>query len=223
MYVQDPVDFVLFQLESLQSVDWSESEKVANSVKLMDIKHCVITSVDRDDLKDGGSILWAQTVKAINRLSPQTTIETLIPDFKGETYNIDRIIEVSPDVVSHNLETVERLTREVRVQAKYSRSLFVLKYLKKNGIKRTKSGIMLGLGETYDEVINTMQDLRNHHVDILTLGQYLQPTKSHLKVAKYVSPDQFDLYKKIGLELGFKYVESGPLVRSSYHAEKHLF
>ena len=205
------------------SVDWSESEKVANSVKLMDIKHCVITSVDRDDLKDGGSILWAQTVKAINRLSPQTTIETLIPDFKGETYNIDRIIEVSPDVVSHNLETVERLTREVRVQAKYSRSLFVLKYLKKNGIKRTKSGIMLGLGETYDEVINTMQDLRNHHVDILTLGQYLQPTKSHLKVAKYVSPDQFDLYKKIGLELGFKYVESGPLVRSSYHAEKHLF
>ena len=162
-------------------------------------------------------------MKAINRLSPQTTIETLIPDFKGETYNIDRIIEVSPDVVSHNLETVERLTREVRVQAKYSRSLFVLKYLKENGIKRTKSGIMLGLGETYDEVINTMQDLRNHHVDILTLGQYLQPTKSHLKVAKYVSPDQFDLYKKIGLELGFKYVESGPLVRSSYHAEKHLF
>ena len=205
------------------SVDWSESEKVANSVKLMDIKHCVITSVDRDDLKDGGSILWSQTVKAINRLSPKTTIETLIPDFKGETSNIDRIIEVSPDVVSHNLETVERLTRDVRVQAKYSRSLFVLKYLKDNGIKRTKSGIMLGLGESFDEVVSAMQDLRNNHVDILTLGQYLQPTKSHLKVAKYIKPDEFSEYKKIGLELGFKYVESGPLVRSSYHAEKHLF
>ena len=205
------------------TIDWSESEKVANSVLLMGIKHCVITSVDRDDLKDGGSILWSQTVKAINRLSPNTTIETLIPDFKGETVNIDRIIDVNPEVVSHNLETVERLTKKVRIQAKYSRSLFVLKYLKENGIKRTKSGIMLGLGENDEEVLQTMHDLRDNHVDILTLGQYLQPTNKHLKVAEYVTPEKFNYFKKIGLELGFRYVESGPLVRSSYHAEKHLF
>ncbi len=205
------------------TIDWSESEKVANSVLLMGIKHCVITSVDRDDLKDGGSILWSQTVKAINRLSPNTTIETLIPDFKGETVNIDRIIDVNPEVVSHNLETVERLTKKVRIQAKYSRSLFVLKYLKENGIKRTKSGIMLGLGENDEEVLQTMHDLRDNHVDILTLGQYLQPTNKHLKVAEYVNPEKFNYFKKIGLELGFRYVESGPLVRSSYHAEKHLF
>ena len=205
------------------TIDWSESEKVANSVLLMGIKHCVITSVDRDDLKDGGSILWSQTVKAINRLSPNTTIETLIPDFKGETVNIDRIVDVKPEVVSHNLETVERLTKKVRIQAKYSRSLFVLKYLKENGIKRTKSGIMLGLGENDEEVLQTMHDLRDNHVDILTLGQYLQPTNKHLKVAEYVTPEKFNYFKKIGLELGFRYVESGPLVRSSYHAEKHLF
>ncbi len=205
------------------TIDWSESEKVANSVLLMGIKHCVITSVDRDDLKDGGSILWSQTVKAINRLSPNTTIETLIPDFKGETVNIDRIVDVKPEVVSHNLETVERLTKKVRIQAKYSRSLFVLKYLKENGIKRTKSGIMLGLGEKDEEVLQTMRDLRDNHVDILTLGQYLQPTNKHLKVAEYVTPEKFNYFKKIGLELGFRYVESGPLVRSSYHAEKHLF
>ena len=205
------------------TIDWSESEKVANSVLLMGIKHCVITSVDRDDLKDGGSILWSQTVKAINRLSPNTTIETLIPDFKGETVNIDRIVDVKPEVVSHNLETVERLTKKVRIQAKYSRSLFVLKYLKENGIKRTKSGIMLGLGEKDEEVLQTMRDLRDNHVDILTLGQYLQPTNKHLKVAEYVNPEKFNYFKKIGLELGFRYVESGPLVRSSYHAEKHLF
>ena len=205
------------------TIDWSESEKVANSVLLMGIKHCVITSVDRDDLKDGGSILWSQTVKAINRLSPNTTIETLIPDFKGETVNIDRIVDVKPEVVSHNLETVERLTKKVRIQAKYSRSLFVLKYLKENGIKRTKSGIMLGLGEKDEEVLQTMLDLRDNHVDILTLGQYLQPTNKHLKVAEYVTPEKFNYFKKIGLELGFRYVESGPLVRSSYHAEKHLF
>tara|TARA_B100001029_G_C15042559_1_gene444714 strand:- start:337 stop:1251 length:915 start_codon:yes stop_codon:yes gene_type:complete len=205
------------------NIDWSESEKVANSVLLMGIKHCVITSVDRDDLKDGGSILWAQTVKAINRLSPDTTIETLIPDFKGDVVNISRIIDVNPEVVSHNLETVERLTKQVRIQAKYSRSLFVLKFLKENGIKRTKSGIMLGLGEKDEEVIQTMHDLRNNNVDILTLGQYLQPTKKHLKVVEYVKPEKFDHFKKIGLKLGFRYVESGPLVRSSYHAERHLF
>ena len=206
-----------------KKVDWSESEKVANSVSLMNIKHCVLTSVDRDDLEDGGSILWAQTIQAIRRLSPKTTIETLIPDFKGNTLNIDRIIAVNPEVVSHNLETVERLTKSVRIQARYSRSLFVLDYLKKSGLKRTKSGIMLGLGETDEEVIQAMNDLLNVGVDILTLGQYLQPTKKHLPIHKYIKPEKFQFFKEKGLGMGFKYVESGPLVRSSYHAEKHLF
>ena len=206
-----------------KKVYWSESEKVANSVSLMNIKHCVLTSVDRDDLEDGGSILWVQTIEAIRRLSPNTTIETLIPDFKGNTLNLDRIISVHPEVVSHNLETVERLTKSVRIQARYSRSLFVLDYLKKSGLKRTKSGIMLGLGETDNEVLQAMNDLLNAGVDILTLGQYLQPTKKHLPVYKYITPEKFLFFKKKGLELGFKYVESGPLVRSSYHAEKHLF
>ncbi len=206
-----------------KEVDWSESEKVANSVSLMNIKHCVLTSVDRDDLEDGGSILWVQTIQAIRRLSPKTTIETLIPDFKGNTLSLDRIISVHPEVVSHNLETVERLTKSVRIQARYTRSLFVLDYLKKSGLKRTKSGIMLGLGETDDEILQAMDDLLNVGVDILTLGQYLQPTKKHLPVHKYITPEKFLFFKEKGLELGFKYVESGPLVRSSYHAEKHLF
>lgn len=206
-----------------EAIDWEEPERVARSVKLMKVKHCVITSVDRDDIVDGGSIIWAETVKAVRRMSPSTTMETLIPDFKGETKNIDRIIEVSPEVVSHNLETVKRLTRKVRIQAQYDRSLQVLKYLKEGGIKRTKSGIMLGLGETEDEVIEAMKDLRDHKVDILTLGQYLQPTTGHLPVVNFIEPVVFDRLKKIGLDLGFKYVESGPLVRSSYHAEKHLF
>ncbi len=206
-----------------ENVDWSESEKVANSVSLMNIKHCVLTSVDRDDLEDGGSILWVQTIQAIRRLSPNTTIETLIPDFKGNKKNLDRIILVHPEVVSHNMETVERLTRSVRVQASYSRSLSVLDYLKKSGLRRTKSGIMLGLGETDDEVLKSMKDLINVGVDILTLGQYLQPTKKHLLVNKFIKPEKFSFFKERGLDMGFKYVESGPLVRSSYHAEKHLF
>lgn len=206
-----------------EAIDWEEPERVARSVKLMKVKHCVITSVDRDDIVDGGSIIWAETVKAVRRMSPTTTMETLIPDFKGETVNIDRIIEVSPEVVSHNLETVKRLTRKVRIQAQYDRSLQVLKYLKEGGIKRTKSGIMLGLGETEEEVIEAMKDLRDHKVDILTLGQYLQPTTGHLPVVNFIEPVVFDRLKKIGIDLGFKYVESGPLVRSSYHAEKHLF
>jgi lipoic acid synthetase len=206
-----------------KSVDWSESEKVANSVSLMNIKHCVLTSVDRDDLDDGGSILWVQTIEAIRRLSPKTTIETLIPDFKGNKKNLDRIILVHPEVVSHNMETVERLTKNVRVQASYARSLSVLDYLKKSGIKRTKSGIMLGLGESDEEVLKSMKDLIDVGVDILTLGQYLQPTKRHLPVSKFIKPEKFSFFKERGLEMGFKYVESGPLVRSSYHAEKHLF
>jgi lipoic acid synthetase len=205
------------------TVEWDEPEKVAMSVKRMQIKHAVITSVDRDDLADGGSIIWAETVRAIRRISPGTTLETLIPDFKGERHNIDRIAEVHPEIISHNMETVRRLTRKVRIQAQYDRSLGVLAYLKEKGVKRTKSGIMLGLGEKENEVIESLQDLRAHDVDIVTLGQYLQPTTKHLPVVEYVEPKQFDYYKEVGLEMGFKYIESGPLVRSSYHAEKHLF
>ena len=205
-----------------ETVDWEEPEKVARSVKLMKVKHAVLTSVDRDDLADGGSIIWAETVRAIRRISPNTTMETLIPDFKGELHNVDRIIEANPEIVSHNIETVRRLTRKVRIQAQFDRSLQVLKYLKENGIHRTKSGIMLGLGETKDEVIEAMQQLREVDVDILTLGQYLQPTAKHLPVVEFIKPEVFEELKEIGLEMGFRYLESGPLVRSSYHAEKHL-
>ncbi len=204
------------------TVEWEEPEKVARSIKLMKIKHAVVTSVDRDDLKDGGSIIWAETVKAIRRANPETTLETLIPDFQGIKRNIDRIITVSPEVVSHNMETVRRLTREVRIQAKYDRSLEVLQYLKEQGIKRTKSGIMLGLGEQEEEVIQTMEDLKAINVDIVTIGQYLQPTKKHLPIKRYITPAEFDKYKEIGLKLGFRHVESSALVRSSYKAQKHM-
>ncbi|WP_299048650.1 lipoyl synthase [uncultured Polaribacter sp.] len=203
-----------------ETVEWDEPEKVARSIKIMDIKHAVITSVDRDDLKDGGSIIWAETVDAIRRANPNTTLETLIPDFQGNNKQIDRIIEVAPEVVSHNMETVRRLTREVRIQAKYDRSLGVLKYLKENGM-RTKTGLMLGLGETEKEVIQTMKDLRAVNCDIITIGQYLQPTKNHLPVKEFITPDQFKKYETLGLEMGFMYVESGALVRSSYKAHKH--
>lgn len=204
------------------AVDWTEPDKVARSIKLMKIKHAVITSVDRDDLEDMGSIIWAETVKAIRRENPDTTLETLIPDFQGKTEILDRIVAVAPEVVSHNLETVKRLTRQVRIQAKYERSLEVLLYLKRAGITRTKSGIMLGLGETKEEVLESMQDLKNHQVDILTLGQYLQPSRNHLPVLRFITPDEFDFYKQEGLKMGFRHVESGALVRSSYHAHKHL-
>ena len=205
-----------------ETVDWEEPEKVANSIKLMNIKHAVITSVDRDDLKDGGSIIWAETVNAIRRANPNTTLETLIPDFQGNKTNINRILTVAPEVISHNLETVRRLTREVRIQAKYDRSLEVLLYMKEHGQRRTKSGIMLGLGETEAEAIETMQDLANAKVDILTIGQYLQPSKNHLPVKEFIQPELFIKYKEIGLKMGFKYVESGALVRSSYKAQNHL-
>lgn len=199
-----------------------EPGRVASSVKLMGIKHAVITSVDRDDMKDGGSEIWASTIRAIRHQSPGTTLETLIPDFAGKWENLQRIIDVAPEIVSHNLETVRRLTKQVRIQAKYDRSLEVLFRLKKAGM-RTKSGVMLGLGETPDEVIESMEDLRSVNVDILTLGQYLQPTPKHLPVKEFITPEKFAEYKTIGLEMGFRYVESGPLVRSSYHAEKHIF
>jgi lipoic acid synthetase len=204
------------------TVDWEEPEKVARSIKLMGIKHAVITSVDRDDLKDMGSILWAETILAIRRLNPNTTLETLIPDFQGNTTNIDRIIAVAPEVVSHNLETVRRLTRQVRIQAKYDQSLGVLHYLKEKGIRRTKSGLMLGLGETEDEVFESLHDLRKAAVDIVTLGQYLQPTKKHLPVERFVTPEEFARYEAFAKDLGFRHVESGPLVRSSYKAQKHI-
>ena len=199
----------------------TEPKKVADSVKLMKLKHVVLTSVDRDDLKDGGVGIWVQTINEIRRLNPETTMETLIPDFKGKLADIQKIIDVAPEVVSHNMETVRRLTKKVRIQAKYARSLETLKFLSDSGIK-TKSGIMLGLGETEAEVIETMHDLLEVGVQIITIGQYLQPTKKHLSVLEYVTPKQFEKYKQIGLSLGFKHVESSPLVRSSYHAEKHI-
>ena len=205
-----------------EEVDTFEPGRVAQSVKLMGVKHGVITSVDRDDLKDGGSDIWAQTIRAIRHQSPTTTLETLIPDFAGKWENLQVIIDVAPEIVSHNLETVRRLTKSVRIQAKYDRSLEVLFRLKKGGM-RTKSGVMLGLGETHEEVIETMQDLRSVEVDILTLGQYLQPSPKHLPVEEFITPERFEEYRILGLEMGFRYVESGPLVRSSYHAEKHLF
>ena len=204
------------------TLEWDEPEKVARSIKIMGIKHAVITSVDRDDLKDMGSIMWGETVKAIRRMNPQITLETLIPDFQGVERNIDRIVDVSPEVVSHNMETVRRLTREVRIQAKYDRSLGVLKYLKDQGINRTKSGIMLGLGEKDEEIIETLRDLRSVNVDVVTIGQYLQPSKQHLPVQEYVTPERFERYRKIGLEMGFRHVESSALVRSSYKAQKHI-
>lgn len=204
------------------AVDPFEPARVARSVELMGVKHCVITSVDRDDLKDGGSDIWARTIRAIRRRTPATTMETLIPDFQGKWENLAVVTEAAPDILSHNLETVRRLTKEVRIQAKYDRSLEVLMRAKRAGL-RSKSGIMLGLGETDQEVEESMDDLRSVGVDILTLGQYLQPTKKHLEVAEFIHPDRFARFKEVGMAKGFRFVESGPLVRSSYHAEKHLF
>ncbi len=205
-----------------EKVDYAEPEKVARSIKVMGIKHAVLTSVDRDDLKDMGSILWAETIRAVRRMNPQTTMETLIPDFQGITEHLDRIIAVAPEVISHNIETVKRLTRSVRIQAKYERSMEVLAYLKSAGARRTKSGIMLGLGETEEEVFQTLKDLRAVDVDVVTIGQYLQPSKKHLPVSSFITPEQFKVYETFGLELGFRHVESGPLVRSSYKAHKHI-
>ena len=203
------------------AVDWDEPQRVAEAINLMKVKHAVITSVDRDELKDGGSIIWYNTIKAVKALNPDTTLETLIPDFRGFQDQIQRIIDAAPEVVSHNMETVERNTRKVRIQAKYLRSLEVLRLLKVGGM-RTKTGMMLGIGETKDEVIETMKHLVGVGCDVLTLGQYLQPTKKHLPVLRYVHPDEFAELREIGYELGFDYVESGPLVRSSYHSEKHV-
>jgi lipoic acid synthetase len=201
--------------------DWKEPLRVAESVKMMELKHCVLTSVDRDDLDDGGAEIWAMTVSEIKKLMPKTTIETLIPDFDGKEELINKVIDSGPEVVSHNLETVRRITPWARSRAKYDISLKTLKIIS-NSKAVSKSGIMVGLGETPVEVIETMEDLRNVGVEVLTIGQYLQPSKKHLAVKEFITPDQFDEYKKIGLDLGFRFVESSPLVRSSYRAEKHV-
>ena len=202
-------------------IDWNEPERVAKSVKIMGLKHCVITSVDRDDLEDGGSALWAATIREIKRVNPSTTMEVLIPDFMGRKEDIYRIIKEKPEVISHNLETVERLTKTIRSNADYQRSLDVIRTISETGIV-SKSGIMLGLGETREEVIQTMDDLIAAGCGVMTIGQYLQPSLSHWPVADYIRPEIFSEYEKTGLEKGFRFVESNPLVRSSFHAEKHV-
>ena len=201
--------------------DEQEPQRVAEAIAKMGVKHAVLTSVNRDELKDKGAEIWYQTVVKVKELSPETTIETLIPDVKGKWNALYRMIEAGQEVVSHNMETVERLYRQVRPQAKYARSLEQTKLTKEAGM-RTKSGIMLGLGETDDEIFKAMDDLVENGLDILTLGQYLQPTKMHIDVAEFIHPDKFDLLREEGLKRGLKYVESGPLVRSSYHAERHV-
>ncbi len=202
-------------------VDLLEPSRIAKSISLLKLKHAVITSVDRDDLKDGGAAIWAETIRLSKEKNPGLTMEVLIPDFNGIKKNIRQIIEANPDVISHNLETVRHLTPQIRTRAKYDLSLKVLEYIAQSGI-RCKSGIMLGLGETEEEVYQTMDDLREAGVQVVTIGQYLQPTKHHAEVVDYIHPDVFKKYEEIGLKKGFLHVESGPLVRSSYHAENHV-
>ncbi len=204
-----------------QTPDLNEPGKVADAVVDMKVKHCVLTSVDRDDLSDGGAAIWAETIKAIKKKSPYTTLEALIPDFKGKIELVQKVIDAGPEIISHNLETVRRLTPLVRTHAQYDTSLKVLEFIASKGMK-AKSGIMTGLGETDDEIYETMDDLLKVGCKIMTIGQYLQPSVKHLPVKRYVSPEDFDNYRKIGLDKGFRFVESQPLVRSSYHAEKHV-
>ncbi|NOQ27848.1 MAG: lipoyl synthase, partial [Bacteroidales bacterium] len=202
-------------------VDWDEPNRIAESVKLMSVKHCVITSVDRDDLDDGGASFWADTIKKIKVINPETTIEALIPDFDNIKEDIEKVIEAKPEVISHNLETVERLTPEIRSRAKYQTSLQVIKQIADSGLV-AKSGIMLGLGETEEEIIQTMDDLLAVGCKVMTIGQYLAPTKDHMTVIDYITPEKFEEYHKIGIDKGFQFVESSPLVRSSYKAENHV-
>jgi lipoic acid synthetase len=201
--------------------DKNEPKKVARTIEIMGIKHAVITSVDRDDLADGGAEIWAETIREIKRMDESVTIEALIPDFDGRTELLDKVIEAGPEVISHNLETVRRLTPQIRSKAKYETSLDVIRYIAKSGI-RAKSGIMLGLGETEEEIYETMDDLIETGCKVFTIGQYLQPTVDHLPVKDYVEPAKFEHYRDIGLQKGFSFVESNPLVRSSYHADKHI-
>lgn len=202
--------------------DPREMEQVALAVKKMGVQHCVITSVDRDDLPDGGAVHWAGTISSIKREAPGTTIEALIPDFQGKEKDIQKVIDAAPEVISHNLETVRELTKQVRVFANYETSLSVIRYIAQNSKIRTKSGIMLGLGEAEDDIMKTMDDLREAGCEVITIGQYLQPSRKHLPVQKFIHPDDFARYGEIALSKGFKFVESAPLVRSSYHAEKHV-
>lgn len=204
-----------------KEVDWDEPERVAESVLKMNLKHCVITSVDRDDLEDGGASVWAATVRAVKRISPGTTIETLVPDFRGRRELLQLVIDARPDVISHNQETVRRLTPKVRSAAIYGRSLEIVQWVAESGI-RSKSGIMLGLGETGQEVLEVMDDLRAAGCEVMTIGQYLQPTLDHLPVVDYITPEQFEAFRLAGIEKGFRHIESSPLVRSSYRAEKHV-
>ncbi len=204
------------------SPDENEPENIAEAVMAMGVKHCVITSVDRDDLPDGGGQHWANTIRAIKTKSASTTIEALIPDFKGDRKSIQMVMDAGPEVISHNLETVKRLTKQVRVYANYDRSLEVLEYVAQNSTIRTKSGLMLGLGETEDEIIETMDDLLNVGCRVITIGQYLQPSRNNLPVQKYIHPDDFERYGQIAKEKGFLFAESAPLVRSSYKADKHV-
>ncbi len=201
--------------------DLNEPEKLAESVRLMGVKHCVITSVDRDDLDDQGAEIWARTIQEVKRVNPETRIEVLIPDFRGKEELIQQVIDAGPDVISHNVETVERLTPFVRFASKYRRSIDVIRYISQN-FRIAKSGIMLGLGETHDEILQTMDDLLEAGCKVMTIGQYLAPTTKHMPVVEYISPERFYEYRKIGLAKGFKFVESSPLVRSSYRAEEHV-
>jgi len=202
-------------------VDRDEPRRVAESVADLGLKHVVITSVDRDELKDGGASIFAETIRLVNMKVPDTTIEILVPDFKGSENSFNIIMQYPPDILNHNLETVERLYHAVRPQADYQRSLDLIQWFKNKGL-RTKSGIMVGIGERTEEVIGIMKDLREHGCDIMTIGQYLQPTKDHLPVDRFVTPDEFKMYREEGMKMGFMAIESGPLVRSSYHADKHI-
>lgn len=212
-------NFCAIQTGRPTELDLGEPARVAEAVFTMGLKHCVITSVARDELKDGGASVWAATIRAVRYRSPGTAIEVLIPDFKGKTEDLDTVLAAKPDILNHNIETVERLQKPVRVQARYDRSRKVLRHAKSRGFV-TKTGIMLGLGEEKDEIAATLRDLREEKVDILTIGQYLQPTPQHLPVSRWVTPEEFGEWRDYGLSLGFGVVESGPLVRSSYHADE---
>jgi lipoyl synthase len=202
-------------------VDFKEPVRIARSILIMKLKHAVITSVDRDDLPDGGAGIWVETIRRVKEVNPETTMEVLIPDFQGMTNLVQQVMDAQPEVISHNVETVRRLTPQIRSRAKYDVSMDVLKYIAAAGVV-AKSGIMLGLGEREEEVLETMDDLAAIGVSVLTIGQYLQPSPAHLKVEEYITPEQFKFYETEGLKRGFKFVESGPLVRSSYHAERHI-
>ena len=212
--------FCYVKTQKPDPVDWNEPQRLAEAIQTLGLKHCVITSVDRDDLVDGGASFWAETIRKIKELNPETTMEALIPDFMGNREHVEVVTNAHPEVISHNLETVRRLTPEIRSKARYERSLQVISYIAETGIV-AKSGIMLGLGERHEEVLETMDDLKVAGCKVLTLGQYLQPDPALMNVVEYIDPEQFKVFRLEAYKRGFRYVESSPLVRSSYHAEKH--